>query len=630
MGTEQTLDNNMDDQVDEEIYSCLNPDQPKSFFLFAGAGSGKTSSLVNVLKKFKKEYGYNYRLYRQRIAIITYTNAATNEIKRRLEFDPIFEVSTIHSFSWELIKYYTHDIKCWLKEDLKSDLIDLEEKQSKSRDLTNKTSVDRARKIESKERRLQNLDQIRKFTYNPNGDNLTKDSLNHEEVISIAANFIEAKPLMQDIVASMFPVILVDESQDTKKKMISALFVLQQNKKANFLLGLFGDMMQRIYSDGKEKLDQGLPSDWHQPAKKMNHRSNRRIIRLINDIRKEVDTQIQFPRTEKEEGTVRFFISRRNADKSQVESQVFAKMAIVTKDNLWESEVKSLILEHHMAANRMGFLDIFEPLYKADRLKTGLLDGTLGGLSLFTKTILPLLESHRKNDQFSIARIVKSQSKLLKRDALISSQEQLRSLKLVQDAILNLLKLWDENNDPRLLEIVEKIYKNQLFDLPSAFNIIASRKSNNKVVLQDDEEETDTDEIIDAWDQVLQTPFSQIERYNDYLSENSTFGTHQGVKGLEYARVAVIIDDEEARGFQFKYDKLFGSTALSDTDRNHIRSGEDSVLDRTRRLFYVACSRAKESLAIIAYTSDPESIKATLTANDWFAEGEIEIINTSS
>lgn len=629
MGGQSTLDNNMDNHVDEEIYSCLNPEQPKSFFLFAGAGSGKTRSLVNVLERFKEQYGMNYRLYRQRIAIVTYTNAAADEIKRRLKFDPIFEVSTIHHFSWELIKYYTHDIKRWLKENLQSDLVDLQEQQNKSRDLNNKTSVDRARKIESKEKRLRNLDQIREFRYNPNGDNLTKDSLNHAEVISITANFIETKPLMQDIVASIFPVILVDESQDTKKEMISALFALQQNKKETFLLGLFGDMMQRIYADGKEKLDQGLPPDWKQPAKKMNHRSNRRIIKLINDIRKEVDTQKQFPRTEKEDGTVRFFIIGRNADKASVEAKVFARMAEITEDQLWESEVKSLILEHHMAANRMGFFDLFEPLYKTDRLKTGLLDGTLGGLSLFTKTILPLLESHRKNDQFSIARIIKAQSKLLKKDVLVNNQEQLQSLKLVHEAVLDLLKLWDEDNDPKLLEIIEKIHENQLFELPSALYIIASRKSNSKVVdspVNEEEEENDSDEIIDAWDQALQTPFSQLEKYNDYLSENSKFGTHQGVKGLEYPRVAVIIDDEEARGFLFTYDKLFGAKALSDTDKENLKVGKDSVLDRTRRLFYVACSRAKESLAIIAYTSDPESVKATLLANDWFEEGEIEII----
>ena len=51
----QNHNNNIDKYVDDEIYNCLNLDNPKSFFLFAGAGSGKTRTLVNVLKEFKKK-----------------------------------------------------------------------------------------------------------------------------------------------------------------------------------------------------------------------------------------------------------------------------------------------------------------------------------------------------------------------------------------------------------------------------------------------------------------------------------------------------------------------------------------------------------------------------------------------
>ena len=41
---------NLDAHVDEEeIRNCLSLEQPKSFFLFAGAGSGKTRSLVNAV-----------------------------------------------------------------------------------------------------------------------------------------------------------------------------------------------------------------------------------------------------------------------------------------------------------------------------------------------------------------------------------------------------------------------------------------------------------------------------------------------------------------------------------------------------------------------------------------------------
>lgn len=45
-------------------------------------------------------------------------------------------------------------------------------------------------------------------------------------------------------------------------------------------------------------------------------------------------------------------------------------------------------------------------------------------------------------------------------------------------------------------------------------------------------------------------------------SQTSTpIDTHQGVKGLEFPRVMVIMDDHEALGFPFKFDMLFGGGA---------------------------------------------------------------------
>jgi DNA helicase II / ATP-dependent DNA helicase PcrA len=45
--TDCTMDNsNQDDHVDDEIFKYLDIKDPKSFFMFAGAGSGKTRSLL--------------------------------------------------------------------------------------------------------------------------------------------------------------------------------------------------------------------------------------------------------------------------------------------------------------------------------------------------------------------------------------------------------------------------------------------------------------------------------------------------------------------------------------------------------------------------------------------------------
>ena len=40
-----TDDNHIDDPVEHEISACLNVSEPASFFLFAGAGSGKRARL---------------------------------------------------------------------------------------------------------------------------------------------------------------------------------------------------------------------------------------------------------------------------------------------------------------------------------------------------------------------------------------------------------------------------------------------------------------------------------------------------------------------------------------------------------------------------------------------------------
>lgn len=88
----------------------------------------------------------------------------------------------------------------------------------------------------------------------------------------------------------------------------------------------------------------------------------------------------------------------------------------------------------------------------------------------------------------------------------------------------------------------------------------------------------------------------------------------------------VILDDTESRGTSFSYDKLFGTKALSKSDMDNIKIGKETGLDKTKRLFYVACSRAKKSLAVVVYTDTPQSVKQIVIDYKWFKENEIEII----
>lgn len=621
--------NDIDAKVDDVIYESIKPSSPQSFFLFAGAGSGKTRTLVNVLARFKQEFGQEYKLRNKRIAIITYTNAAANEITHRLEYSPIFNVSTIHSFCWELIKSFTSDIKGWIKNNLIVEIAELEEQQSKSRDLNNKISIGRAQRIESKSKRLLSLETIQKFIYNPNGDNLTKDSLNHTEVISIASDFIKSKDLFKQILIGRYPVILIDESQDTKKELIEALFELQNQYEERLSLGLFGDTMQRIYSDGKENLGIGLPEKWLKPAKKMNHRSKSRIIELINKIREGIDGQEQYPRIENKGGIVRFFAVSRSKDKSQTEEQIREKMKKVTKDDKWggdDAKIMTLTLEHHMAARRMGFSNFFIPLYTVDRLKTGVLDGSSSSVNLFRKIVLPLYKAHVRNNKFEIANIIKQHSHLINKQVLQNETNKLECLHNVNEKVNDLLSLWNGANNPKLIDILERIQETNLFEIPQILKVVLQRRDidvGNKIVADVSDED---DKNLVAWEEALKADFMEIINYSEYIDEESQFGTHQGVKGLEFKRVMVIIDDEESKGFLFSYDKLFGLKPLTPGDEKNINEGKETGIDRTIRLFYVACSRAKESLALVSYTDSPEELRKNVIYNGWFSEEEVEII----
>ena len=104
----------------------------------------------------------------------------------------------------------------------------------------------------------------------------------------------------------------------------------------------------------------------------MNHRSATRIVDLANAIRKTVDKQQQHPRPDAEKGTVRLFIVDTNADKEDTEKKVAITMAKDTGDSGWSdySDYKSLILEHHMAASRFGFSNLYTPLNESGKFDT--------------------------------------------------------------------------------------------------------------------------------------------------------------------------------------------------------------------------------------------------------------------
>ena len=609
-----------DQAIDAKITHCLDPDSRQSFCLFAGAGSGKTRSLVNAVNYLRTTLGHSLRLRNQKVAVITYTNAARDEIIRRTECDPVIAVATIHHFAWTLIEGFNHAIGKQLRVILTKEIADLAEKQAKGKSASKSFAI-RATKITLAQERLERLATIRSFVYGPDSGNSDRDGLNHNEVLAIASHFIKNQATFQQILCDGYPYIFVDESQDTNTLIVDALFSIQKAHNNKLVIGLFGDMMQRIYGGGDPNLASNLPTDWAQLTKQRNFRCPQRVVALLNTVRNDSDQHVQQACSTAVEGHIRVFVLPDNptSDQSTVEQQICRVMAQLTNDPEWSQPdaVKALILEHHMAAKRMGFAALFEPLYAVDAFRPGLLDGSLSLIHVFAHLIRPLWRAN--DDPIMLMRIVRAASPLISTRALEQSTDQAAQMAKARDGVASLFALLKQKPHATFRDVAENIVSSGLFTLPDLLTAaLAGERKTDLTWSNEKDEDAERDKAIATF---LAAPFRQVDSYADYVASKSRFATHHGVKGLEFPRVMVIIADTEARGWLFKYNKLLSTTKQKNQKKVKVSAEDEAAA--TRRLFYVTCSRAQQSLALVVYTPNPAVMINQLKTSDWFDPEEI-------
>ena len=89
------------------------------------------------------------------------------------------------------------------------------------------------------------------------------------------------------------------------------------------------------------------------------------------------------------------------------------------------------------------------------------------------------------------------------------------------------------------------------------------------------------------FDSFMNLPYSQIINFFKHIQNQSVFSTKHGTKGDEFRNVLTVIDDTEWKG-EYNFENFF-----NDSDDKPERKL------RTRNLFYVECSRAKENLVVL-------------------------------
>ena len=603
---------NIDDAIKKQLLSCISKEKHNSFFLFAGAGSGKTHTLVKLLEKIRELWGNELAMENRKVAVITYTNAATDEIRSRGNFGNLFHISTIHSFLWDIIQPYQKEIKKLYLEYIDKDIKKLSDKQETAVNKNTTTYLKNADKLEKLQERRSIKAKIDKFVYNPNGDNLQANSLNHQDLINIGNDMICQHPLLRQILSQQFPFMLIDESQDTKEKLVDAFFKIQEDFPKNFTLGFIGDIKQRIYMDGKENIKKAIPETWLQPQKQMNYRCDKRIVELANKIAEGIDGSRQVARADANEGFVHLFLVSPNVNKIKTEQGICNEMMHITGDEGWSTEnqnVEILTLEHRMAATRLGFENLHDIFNGCKRYQMSYLQGAMPEMSIFSNAILPLFELIKGGKNLEILDIFKRNSPLM--DS-VPHTDYVKRLHEIKEKI-NVLKEYDIKK-VTAKEIIEFVKDNNLFIVPDLIDDAL------------DIAESEDDETVLAWEKALDLSLSEYKAYDDYVNDRTMYATHQGVKGLEFPRVLVLIDDHDAKGNLFNYERLFEVEPLSKTDEKNIEEGRETSIDRTLRLLYVTCTRAKHSLALLMYTSNPKKAKATALAKGWFNDDEMSIM----
>lgn len=638
--------NDLDAHVVQDICGYITAIPPSSFFLFAGAGSGKTRTLIEVLRRItgvvKDEaggrYGEQLRSRGQSVRVITYTKNAAGVVTSRLGENLLTTVSTIHSFCWELIKGFDEDIR---DAQLARSALELEEAKAYARGKKRGESDkdrDKYVEIEAKADAIRNTET---FLYHPDRNSYGHGALSHTDVLEVAAWLIRERPTLQRILEDRHPLILVDESQDTMKGILDALFDLSKSRPGGITLGLLGDHRQRIYPDGHHDLPAHVPENWKRPALQMNHRSQERIVRLINTIwdadvegRTQPKTGLpQHNRTEKNGGTVCIFVGDSQIDtseKTRLEAKCAQVMLAETASSAWRDDergFKTLALEHKLAAKRGGFFEVYSAMELLDKdAATPKTSGDRSGPSMVHPLLGPLLELAECMQPDGLLNEFAAMDVLRRHGALANVPEAIEERERAQDdihtAVTNFINA-SANPGATVRDVLTPVLTARLFE---ADYRLVQAYGDPSPPPEKARGESKEDRRKRGWHDLFNAPWQEISRYRSYLGGEAELATHQVVKGSEFKHVMVIMDDEEAAGTMFSYDKLFGAKELSPTDLEKAEEGQETIIDRTLRLLYVTCSRAEESLALVLWANNPTAAIDSIRSSGWFSVGEVRTL----
>lgn len=643
---------------EEEVKQSLlrNIDNNRSFVFNAGAGAGKTYALVECLRYLCDTKQQLLKDNNQEIVCITYTNVAADEMSARLGTSNIVRISTIHEYLWGLISRYQKELIDIHKvhvageiERLQSEIADniqLKNAVQESIDLfaselisdtkkyyeIRELSASAFREALTDNYTFLNVSEIKnvsdfkkgcnyiikaynlancldsiashkegysevKYDYRSNVDALHRMKISHDTLIEYATKIIDKYDLLKQIVIDDSPYVFIDEYQDTNALVIKAFTEIEEYSKKikhPFCLGLFGDNVQNIYSDGVGDKIKEYCSEYAQVNKIYNRRSSNEVIELANRIRNDSIKQESIF-VDSQGGQIEFFYGIED----DADAFIQQKSEKFLKEDEFNSDVHCFLLTNKMVAKRVGIEELENWYAKTEYYKKHYQDLNA---ELLSKDITKLGESQR-----TIYNIINFVEKIQNNSTILEpffSQKFLSNMSIRK--IRQLLTQFENISGSNFVEIVSSIFEIAVtFDsvheecflqqeLTSQFDIekLNVDSLSNKIA----EALKVGDNMLELLDDLYSIEWSVFHKWYTYINSEEEdlikYHTFHSTKGLEFDNVIMVFGDDFGRRQFFNY---FWEA--------YDKGVENEKAMEARNLLYVAVTRARRNLSIL-YTGD--------------------------
>lgn len=537
-------------QAQARLDECLGNGQ--NFRLEAGAGAGKTYSLVAALKKIIDENGPTLIQAGQQVACITYTEIARQEIANEIEEHPAILVNTIHGFGWAFISRFQKTLR---------ELVAAHESY--------KETIETAGGI-----RDQQIDYNLGFF----GIDEKRITLNHDDVPRFLAVML-ANAKFKRIFRSLYPVLFIDEYQDTDPLVMSALSEHFFTPGGGPVVGLFGDHWQTIYQKDHALLD--LPNI-EGIDKGSNFRSVPAIVDVLNRLRPEL---VQEVNDVDGQGEARFFhtngftgerVDSRNG-KQELPTGAHTAAVERVRQTLeaegWDfdpTKTKILMLTHNAIAAERGYpnlariFDRNEAFAKKDD----------AAIAFLADTVEPICAAYTAGNFGEMFRLMGGIPTIRKTADKAQWQADMNAL----------IEIRENGNIGELIDHLKATRRPRLADR------VASQEDD--IAKLGPELTEDEPKSLKRYRELRKVPYRELVAVTEFINGFTPFATQHSVKGAEFENVLVILSGgwNHYNWPQFLELLTTGKITNKNTGGFH----------RCRNLFYVAASRPKKRLAVLA------------------------------